>query len=167
MRLNRHDTKTNVQTGNAKVDPCAYVLPRCWLNHWSVSLVSDVTSAFYATYHASSEEKNMAEAVTPKKLKLLGKMCSIWKIWDNPMKNVKLKQKLVSKLQEIVATKNLDPNNIFASINLFVVLKSVNKYFDLSPARSPLVSPCGLMQENYPVIPRIITQWFFFGLPLL
>ena len=65
----------------------------------------------------------MAEAVTPKKLKLLAKMCSIWKIWDNPMKSVKLKQKLVSKLQEIVATKNLDPNNIFAGINLFVVLR--------------------------------------------
>ena len=58
----------------------------------------------------------MAEAVTPKKLKLLAKMCSIWKIWDNPMKSVKLKQKLVS-------TKNLDPNNIFAGINLFVLLR--------------------------------------------
>ena len=58
-------------------------------DHWSVTLVRDVTSSF---------------------------LCKLQK-WKNDLdssrKNVKLKQELVSKLQEIVASKNLDTKGMF------------------------------------------------------
>ena len=45
------------------------------LDHWSVALVRDVTSGFYANYHARGK---MAEFVAPQKINLLAKMCSMW-----------------------------------------------------------------------------------------
>ena len=57
--------------------------------------------------------EKMAEVVTPKKpvrsfFSSLQKCVLCRSVLDNPRKRIKLKQELVSKLQEIVASENLD-----------------------------------------------------------
>ena len=56
---------------------------------------------------------------------------------DNPRKRVKLKQELVLKLQEIVASEELDPEGYLCNDNCY---KSVNKYFELKAALKCLKS---------------------------
>jgi len=49
------------------------------LDHWSVSLVHDVTSAISTNYYAGiAAKKKLAEFVTPKTIKrVIAKMCSM------------------------------------------------------------------------------------------
>ena len=46
---------------------------------------------------------------------------------DDPRKRVKLKKDLALKLQEIVASENLDPEGYLCNNNCY---KSVNRYFE-------------------------------------
>lgn len=84
----------------------------------------------------------MAEVVTPKKpvrssFSSRQKCVLCGSVLDNPRKRVKLKQELVSKLQEIVASENLDPEGYLCNDNCY---KSVNKYFELKAALKCLKS---------------------------
>jgi len=57
------------------------------LDHCSVSLVREVTSAFYANYHAGSVGEKKVEFVTPTKIKPVSKdvlyVDMFWKIQEN------------------------------------------------------------------------------------
>ena len=78
----------------------------------------------------------MAEVVTPKKpvrssFSSRQKCVLCGSVLDNQRNRVKLKQELVSKLQEIVVSENLDPEGNLCNDNCY---KSVNKYFELKAA---------------------------------
>lgn len=78
----------------------------------------------------------MAEVVTPKKpvrssFSSRQKCAVCGSFLDDPRKRVKLRKDLALKLQEIVASENLDPEGYLCNNNCY---KSVNRYFELKAA---------------------------------
>ena len=92
----------------------------------------------------------MAEVVTPKK-PVRSSVCSRQKcavcgsFLDDPRKRVKLKKDLALKLQEIVASENLDPEGYLCNNNCY---KSVNRYFELKAALKSLKTDLTQKFEN-------------------
>ena len=92
----------------------------------------------------------MAEVVTPKK-PVRSSVCSRQKcavcgsFLDDPRKRVKLKKYLALKLQEIVASENLDPEGYLCNNNCY---KSVNRYFELTAALKSLKTDLTQKFEN-------------------
>ena len=92
----------------------------------------------------------MAEVVTPKKPVRSsfssGKKCAVCGTFlDDPRKRVKLKKELALKLQEIVASENLDPEGYLCNNNCY---KSVNRYFELKAALKSLKTDLTQKCEN-------------------
>ena len=84
----------------------------------------------------------MAEVATPKRpvrssFSSCKKCVVCGSCLDDPRKRVKLKKELVSKLQEIVASENFDPEGYLCNNNCY---KSVNKYFELKAELKSLKS---------------------------
>ena len=92
----------------------------------------------------------MTEVVTPKKTVRSsfssGKKCAVCGTFlDDPRKRVKLKKELALKLQEIVASENLDPEGYLCNNNCY---KSVNRYFELKAALKSLKTDLTQKFEN-------------------
>ena len=100
--------------------------------------------------HPSSAGKKMAEAVTPKKpvrssFSSSQKCAVCGSFLDDPRKRVKLKKDLALKLQEIIASENLDPEGYLCNNNSY---KSVNRYFELKAMLESLKTDLTQKFEN-------------------
>ena len=92
----------------------------------------------------------MAKVVTPKKAVRSsfssGQKCAVCGTFlDDPRKRVKLKKDLALKLQEIVASENLDPEGYLCNNNCY---KSINRYFELKAALKSLKTDLTQKFEN-------------------
>ena len=116
------------------------------------------------TTQANSEGKRWRGLLIRKILNLLARMCSMWKCFGY------FKEKHKSKTgTRFKATRNRSQqesrHNIMYACN--DCHKSLSKQILRSQSKSSILSPNGVMQENYLLKPGMISQCCIFSLPLL